>query len=691
MANEVPINSAEKKNLTDTNTMMESLKSLPGMLQNLKSDAATVQTIQQALISGDYSGISSLLKTELAKLSGGTAIDKLEAGVIARVVEYLDKATIDNNIDRTVAQNNTLSEEKQAQLEDDKMKNSTEEGKELHLMTYKEYKDRPTTTNTFALMDQKEKRDRQTFDPTKARRATNVVSDPEATETTGAERVTAENEEKVKATKKNIDNSPPETDPGIEVRDMRLQRGALNSAVDMVKRHVLGRDPSGHMHKHMYNSFKQVDVTNMVGFRRAHVFITTPNCNIFNKGVRFFNEATGGIVERSRDEWFDCLTPQIQQDKELANFICDGNIDVAMYLDSTTTFGRRRNVWCYPLMNLARNMNGLPNMDLKTRQGPLNFRNNYTEMVVNSADSISGNNVSFTFADDRECTVARMMYIWTKYAEGIGSGIIQGREARNKEIDYMCSIYVFVTDETNSELKFQFVQVGCFPRGRSYDYLSLTFPNMLDKVQISVPFKVTFPMDMNPLIPAMFNRVSAYQEQADKDVVLGDNSIDYDFVKGNAIGVNPLLDRGEMTLAGYFSDMFYITSLRPYRDPETKKMVTRLELNTLTKTDERGRIPYYLIMVNRNNKMLEIDPDSGGLTIPNSMLHPYTEKMMMKTAISEMAKESRKVTGNGSNIVLQKVVGDYAIKPVNSGTVPFQGPSYTRILDSRSASYVDKL
>lgn len=462
------------------------------------------------------------------------------------------------------------------------------------------------------------------------------VSEPESV----VEQVTATNVEKDKAIEIARQRTIVEkAETGTEYRNEAKQREVLGLTIhDLIQKHTLGQDIDGNYFKHYYASFKHIDVTNMVGFRKAHMFMTAPNCNIFKKdAIRdFFNPETGGIVQKTRTQWMECLTDDIRKHPDLCNAIVNGNIDVAIYLDGTTRFNGRRNVWNYPLMNMARNFSGLPNFDLKTRQGPMNFLNNYTEMVVNSAESISGNTINISFLDDKDSVASRMLYIWTLYAEAVGSGLVSGRNSNNREIDYMSTIYLFVTDESNTKLKYWFSFIGCFPKSRSYDHLSITLPSIKDKSTVNVPFKLTVPVDMHPSILAMFNQISAMQDSEDFNESGSQNlESQYNYASGNPSGVSGKLRNENANIGTFFSDMFFISSKRPIFNKKTGLYAFSSDSEDIM-TDSKGRISYYLMMSNRTNKMIPIVENGRDGMAKLNTNDPAVDKFATKRVIQNI-------------------------------------------------------
>ena len=492
-----------------------------------------------------------------------------------------------------------------------------------------------------------------------------IYNTNEATSTNEVAMATAPNLNKAAADKERANQYAIETlEVGTEYRNEILQKNVLGEMVDNIKKHILGHDPSGDMHRNFYATFKTVDVASLFGFRRAHIFMTTPNCNIFKPGTVFSRDGIT-MISKTRGEWRNDLNPDIVENApDLCNAILDGNIDVAMYLDSETYFGQRRNVWCYPMMNKAKSFSGLPNYDLRTRQGPSNFFGDYIEMVV-GVNGLSGNSLNITFEDDKEVTISRMMLVYRLYMEAIGMGLIQGRNARDKEIDYMQNIFLFITDETNRQLKYYFQFVGSFPKSTSYDHLSISFPSINDRGMIYIPFKLTVPIDMQPTILATFNQITAKQDDdSDRKMILNPsgNTNNYNYSTANVSGVSAIssqLPSGYiLDQSSYYSDMFFITSERPIYNPKTGKyMITQKK-----KLDERvldhGKIKYYLMFANRHNTIKVYEPDSN-INSPNPKTSaPQFDYIGTRKNILELAKQVSVIEGNRDNVNTQVTLSE---------------------------------
>ena len=298
-----------------------------------------------------------------------------------------------------------------------------------------------------------------------------------------------------------------------------------------------------------YNRHKIINPALFNGARKAHVFLTVPDCHIFD--TNGFKGLSSTIRENDAT-----LRDVIQSDPTM--------VRLATFLDANRMRGVnsssvQTSLFIYPLMNLLKSLNGLPNYDMKTSTGPANMRNNTSELAVDAFDSLSNNTVTLTFHDDRKGTVMRMMYMWLRYMEDIRQGIIEPSKAsiQNFVLDYTCSIYIFITDETNKNLVYWFKLNGCFPKGRSYDFLNVTLPDMNDRGDISIPFKVTIPEDMNISILSEFNYLNNefykhVEKGATERQIMGDQN-----TRINSKGV---LDLTKMTnQADYYVDRFYIS------------------------------------------------------------------------------------------------------------------------------------
>lgn len=292
------------------------------------------------------------------------------------------------------------------------------------------------------------------------------------------------------------------------------------------------------------NNFAAVDMG--FGFRKAYVFITSPDCKL-----PYIAEGASNMTQNSSSAV-----------RTLYNFIqsSDENVSLAKYL----AFSKQSNLnpWFFPLMNSLKSISNFPSFTMKTSRSAANMRGNYIEMAVDTKESLSDNSVTLTFEDDRYGTVSKILYMWIEYMDMLRLGLIDGPEAYNFTegdpslydydiLDYICSIFIFITDETGSKIVFPFKLTGCFPKGKSYDYLNFTKPVMKEKNDISVQFSVSIPEDMKLEIYGDFNNINWLVAQQ-RSAATGSSRVlverDSDGKVKNAKYINPSSASAEGTL-----------------------------------------------------------------------------------------------------------------------------------------------
>lgn len=259
---------------------------------------------------------------------------------------------------------------------------------------------------------------------------------------------------------------------------------------------------------HHYNRNKKMINAEHAGFRRAHVFMTMPSCNMLVKDNGKLKINTGDIEGIDKKKYGSCI------DFHLNQTIANGNIYLAKWLCSDVWDDEE--VFMFPLMNMLESISGLPSFELKTRQSPMNIKNNYTEMAVDTVTDISGQTVTLTFGDDKRGTALKTIYFWIKYMEAFSSsGTVKPDlvHSSEKRLPYTTTIYIFVTDESNTNLTYWWQLVGCFPKAlatATQDIKGL----MNDAGKIEVPFKVSGGSFLTPAILADFNILNAKKMKA---------------------------------------------------------------------------------------------------------------------------------------------------------------------------------
>lgn len=317
------------------------------------------------------------------------------------------------------------------------------------------------------------------------------------------------------------------------------------------------------------NNFASVDMG--FGFRKAYIFITCPDCKLP------FNNETGKLESKSNA-------------RALYNFINSSpdNIKLAEYL----AFSKKNNInpWFFPLMNSLKGISNFPAFNMKTSRSSANMRNNYIEMAVDTKESLSDNSVTLTFEDDRYGTVSKIIYMWIEYMDNLRLGLIDhdynftegikystGAGSNNvisassntsydyDIIDYMCSIFIFITDETGERIIFPFKLTGCFPKGKAYDFINIAKPVIKDKNDISVTFAVSIPEDMKTEIYGDFNNVGWLTSSVQSDIIdTGDSKSSVSF-KVEALNERIKTRNGDDKVAATVDRYNYTDSRYPNR------------------------------------------------------------------------------------------------------------------------------
>lgn len=311
--------------------------------------------------------------------------------------------------------------------------------------------------------------------------------------------------------------------PEPERTPVYLDEQALNdkmAALDILLKNRIGMETLSEYgnysdrYIHHYNKNKKMINAEHAGFRRAHVFMTMPSCNMLVNVNNKLNinvptlKGESGTLKEFHDKHGSC------NDYHLNQMIANGNIYLAKWLCSDVWDDEE--VFMFPLMNMLESVSGLPSFELKTRQSPMNIKNNYTEMAVDTVTDMSGQTVTLTFTDDKRGTALKSIYFWIKYMEAFSSsGTVSPdvKHAIEKRLPYTTTIYVFVTDETNSNLTYWWQLVGCFPKQlatATQDIKGL----MNDAGKIEVPFKVSGGSFLSPAILADFNILNAKKMKA---------------------------------------------------------------------------------------------------------------------------------------------------------------------------------
>lgn len=165
----------------------------------------------------------------------------------------------------------------------------------------------------------------------------------------------------------------------------------------------------------------------------------------------------------------------------------------------------------YFLPILTNKSKGFDSLDLTLETyNTFDTKQNYTfPMVTFSTASESSGTFTISVDESSNLDFIKMMRIWVKYIENVSDGTFNANPdmIKNGTIDYMTSLYYFVTEADGRTLKYWAKYTGCFPTSVPYG----AFSSRRGDVSISelnIPFVYTIKEDMNPAILEDFNRVS---------------------------------------------------------------------------------------------------------------------------------------------------------------------------------------
>ena len=217
----------------------------------------------------------------------------------------------------------------------------------------------------------------------------------------------------------------------------------------------------------------------------GYVFFTKPELNIFEDGS--YGTKVNSEIASIPD--FNLL---LRTDPELF-----------VNLQANQGYGN----FILPLTNMVRNF---PTKDvvIKTRESAETADDWKVIYASRKNDSISSDTVDLSFLDDRNLTTYKTLKIWVEYMHNVSVGNIKPKKKhiRKRCLDYACSIYFFLTDETATNIKYWCKLIGAFPTNIPSSAFSWEIGNF-KQTEYSVTFQY-FAKDESPNVLTDFNKVS---------------------------------------------------------------------------------------------------------------------------------------------------------------------------------------
>lgn len=134
----------------------------------------------------------------------------------------------------------------------------------------------------------------------------------------------------------------------------------------------------------------------------------------------------------------------------------------------------------------------------------------YMETLPTFSDQSKGaSQISFQVQEDANMSFTKLLGLWVNYIDNISSGVFDANPdmVLNGALDYMSSIYYFVTEPDGKTLKYWCKYNGCYPSAIPYSSISFD-RGSFEFLQLPISFNYTVREDMNPKILEEFNILS---------------------------------------------------------------------------------------------------------------------------------------------------------------------------------------
>lgn len=294
--------------------------------------------------------------------------------------------------------------------------------------------------------------------------------------------------------------------------------------------------------------------TNMRFFNKAHslelvdppfvgktyIFMTRPMLNLFDtfnlKQVGFFEYCMSFKLGRL------CLL-QLQHERAqflpLKRFGLDSKYNDIDELKLFTCF--------MPMIsNFCIDSSGAKDLTMETKETESDYSGNKLVYATGADETWTTGEITLNFKDAKYNPILLLHYIWFMYIHYCCKGDIIARVEHiiNKIIDYSTSIFIFLTDESQSNIVRWVRYMGCFPK--------------------TVPFgQIQHKIDLDPMSLRDFSMTYAYNRYEVNDInsIIDFNTISYEYV------FNMNKDDPDSLIENYRSKNF-LTGSNKYGDDE---------------------------------------------------------------------------------------------------------------------------
>lgn len=270
---------------------------------------------------------------------------------------------------------------------------------------------------------------------------------------------------------------------------------------NVYEEHGITKDPN--LHLTQFNRFKRYEYLDFLSIGGAYIFMTKPNLNL--RTSELLPSANNGLPQ--------FFIPSIPKEiGDASSYISK----LGLIVDGVNPF--------VPLIT-----NQFDNFDTKdisvdTDTAHENYQE-YKQIIAKSiTSSLSEDKVGINYIELLNMEITTFHQIWVQYIEAVKKGTILPSlsSLKNKEIDYMSSIYFFLVGPDGMTIKYFCKLTGVFPVNIPYSAFSFNSnDSSLKKLNIQYQYSVIEHMDFN--IISDFNRLS---EGSGESNVLGNTKHD---------------------------------------------------------------------------------------------------------------------------------------------------------------------
>lgn len=193
---------------------------------------------------------------------------------------------------------------------------------------------------------------------------------------------------------------------------------------------------------------------------KTYIFMTRPMLNLFDvlnlKRVGFFEYCMHFKLGRL------CL---LQLQHERAQILPLSEFNLAERYDD---IAKLRLPTCFMPMisNFCTDTSGAKDLTMETKETEGDYSGNKLVYATGADETWTTGEITLNFKDAKYNPILLLHYIWFMYIHYTCKGTIYARveHIMNKIIDYTSSIYIFMTDETQSNIVRWVRYMGCFPK-----------------------------------------------------------------------------------------------------------------------------------------------------------------------------------------------------------------------------------